>query len=543
LAAFASLVLIATTNHISTDIAVMPLLWVVPLAVYLLTFIIAFDRPAWYRRVSVALIAIVSIYATAAAHHFGMGFSFFYDLGTIGLVASYFGDPNGPPPTIHITTAHFLIANFTALFAICLLCHGEIVRTRPAPRYLTSFYLMISAGGALGGIFATIIAPLLFTTYLEWDAALFIGCLASLAIITWACITRLTRNRSPQAKQLRPSLGQYTLPGIALLMLVLLSVDILIDVSELLSPGIKNVRWSARNFFGTLTVRETDPDEENWSRYDLFHGTTTHGSQFTSKSRNREPTTYFSHQSGVGHAIDYFHKHLPPGQLRLGVVGLGAGTLAAYPEAGDSITFYEINPAVIKLAEAREWFTYLRDCRARGAQCEIRLGDARLTLQHELASYPPPRSGEWLGEGHRATQPAKQTPSYHILVLDAFSGDSVPVHLLTIEAFELYLASLVTNTNSDGKPVESGAIAVHISNRFLDLEPVVRAAAFHFNLLPLAFYTKDDPAHDIRGANWIILTHNTAMAAKLRNIATPVEIYGKPVLWTDDRSSLFEIFR
>jgi hypothetical protein len=534
LAAFASLVLIATTNHISTDIAVMPLLWVVPLAVYLLTFIIAFDRPAWYRRVPIALLAIVSIYATAAAHHFGMGFSFFYDLGTIGLVASCFGDPNGPPPTIHITTAHFLIANFTALFAICLLCHGEIVRTRPAPRYLTSFYLMISAGGAIGGIFATIIAPLLFTSYFEWDTALFIACLVSLAIVTWACATRLARNRSQKAKQLRHSLRRVTLPGIVLLALVPLSLLILIDVSELLDPGLKNVRWSARNFFGTLAIRESDPDEENWTRYDLFHGTTRHGSQYTSKSRNREPTTYFSHQSGVGRAIDYFHKHLPPGQLRLGVVGLGAGTLAAYPDAGDSITFYEINPAVIKLAEGGDWFTYLRDCRARGAHCDIRLGDARLTLQRELASGSPPRSGEGLGEGQLR---------YHILVLDAFSGDSVPVHLLTVEAFKIYLECLAPATNIDGKPAESGAIAVHISNRFLDLEPVVRAAAFRFNLLPLAFYTKDDPAHDINGARWIILTHNAAMAAKLRDIATPVVIRGKPVLWTDDRSSLFEILR
>ena len=540
LAAFASVVLIATTNHISTDIAVMPLLWIVPLALYLITFIIAFDRPAWYRRVPVALVAIVSIYATAATHHFGMGFSMFYDLGTIGLIASYFGDPAGPPPMIHITTAHFLITNFTALFAICLLCHGEIVRTRPAPRYLTSFYLMISAGGALGGIFATIVAPLLFTTYLEWDAALFIACLASLAIVTWACVNRLARGRSVNPKQFRSSPSRYALPGVAVLVLVLLSLDVLIDVSELLHSGIKNVRWSDRNFFGTLIIRENDPDDENWRRYDLFHGTTTHGSQFISKSRRREPTTYFSHQSGVGRVIDYFHKHLPPGELRLGVVGLGAGTLAAYPASGESITFYEINPTIIELAESGEWFSYLRDCRARGAHCDIRLGDARLTLQRELTtSYSPPIDRE----GHPATQPAKRKPSYHVLILDAFSGDSVPAHLLTIEAFELYLATLATNSNSDGKPAESGAIAVHISNRFLDLEPVVRAAALRFQLLPLAFYTQDDPAHDIRGARWIIVTHNAALAAELRNIATPVEIYGDPVLWTDDRSSIFELIR
>jgi hypothetical protein len=538
LAAFASVVLIATTNHISTDIAVMPLLWVVPLALYLITFIIAFDRPAWYRRLPIALIAIVSIYATAVTHHLGMGHSFFYDLGTIGLICSFFGDPNAPPPTLYVTTAQVLIANFTALFAICLLCHGEIVRTRPAPRYLTSFYLMISAGGALGGIFATIIAPLIFTSYLEWDGALIVACLASLVIVAWACVSRLTRHREQAARQDQPTRRRYGFLAVAALLLLVVSLDILIDVNELLASGITDIRWSGRSFFGTLTVQEGEPGDDAWNRYDLFHGTTSHGSQYTSKSRNREPTTYFSRQSGVGQAIIYFQKRLAPGRLRLGVVGLGAGTLASYPEAGDSITFYEIDPAVIQLAEAGNWFTYVRDCRSRGANCDIRVGDARLSIQRELNPVLPADSSHG-GNADRV----KQRPSYHLLVLDAFSGDSVPVHLLTIEAFELYLKALAPTADSNGNPTEGGAIAVHISNRYLNLEPVVRAAALRFKLLYLPFYTKDDPDRNIRTAHWIILTSNAAMADEIRKFATPIQMHGRPVLWTDERSSLFEVLR
>jgi hypothetical protein len=538
LSAFASVVLISTTNHISTDIAVMPLLWIVPLALYLITFIIAFDRPAWYRRVPVALVAIVSIYAAAVTHHFPIGSVLFYDLGTIGLAGSYFGNPLAPSPELHITPTHFLIANFIALFAVCLLCHGEIVRTRPAPKYLTSFYLMISAGGALGGIFATIIAPLLFTYYFEWDAAFFIACLASLAIIAWACIFRLLLGSAQVARHTKLARGRYIFSGVATLVLLVLSIVIAIDVSEFLGSRIGNVAWRSRNFFGVLSVRETDPGDDEWSRHDLFNGGTTHGVQYVNKKRTRELTTYYSRDSGVGKAIEYFQQHLPSGQLQLGVVGLGAGTLAGYPNAGESVTFYEINPSVIQLSEDGDWFTYLRDCRARGAHCDIRLGDARLSLQRELLASQPSHSDDG-----KAASSGNQKPAYHVLVLDAFSSDSVPVHLLTAEAFELYLKSLATAKTSEGKPTESGAIAVHISNRFLNLEPVVRAIAYRFHLLPLAFYTKDDPAHAITSAEWIILTRNTAMATELGRVATPVKISGDPVLWTDDRSSLFEIIR
>ncbi len=528
-ASFASLVMIATTNHVSTDIAVMPLLWVVPLAIYLITFIIAFDRPAWYRRTPVAVLTILSIYAAAVTHHFGIGKSLFYNLGTVGLVAAVFGDANGPFPVFNVTTLGFLLANFATLFAVCLLCHGEIVRTRPAPRYLTSFYLSISAGGALGGVFATLVAPLLFRSYFEWDAALFVACLGAIIILIRECLTRFLR-----ADGKRISKSRYALAVAIVLPLLALSLVALIDVTEFLGSRRTNVQWSARDFFGALTVEQVEPDDPLWQRNVLFHGSTTHGSQFTHETRHREPTTYYGNQTGIGRTIDFYHKRLPPGQLRMAVVGLGAGTLAAYPGAGESITYYEINPTVVELAESGKWFTYIRDCRARGAHCDIHLGDARLTLRHELASNSPLRSGEGAGEGH---QP------YHIIALDAFTGDSIPVHLLTTQAFELYLEHLTGPKDAAGKPTESGAIAVHISSLYLDLEPVVRGIQLRFNLYARRFFTADDPAHNAFDADWIILTHNIDLANDLRTSATPYSSKKPPVLWTDDRSSLFEILR
>ena len=303
----------------------------------------------------------------------------------------YFGNPNELPPTVHITTAHFLIANFTALFAICLLCHGEIVRTRPAPQYLTSFYLMISAGGAIGAIFATIIAPLLFTTYFEWDAALFIACLASLAIVILGLCCTLRAQPQFESESSAPLTPALRTSGHCIIRTRAVVARHPDRRQRTPRFGVSKCSLERPKFFRHAHHSRKRSRRRVLESLRPFHGTTQHGSQFTSKPRNREPTTYFSHQTGVGRAIDYFHKHLPPGQLRLGVVGLGAGTLAAYPDAGDSITFYEINPTVIQLAENGDWFTYVRDCRARGAHCDIRLGDARLTLQRENSLRGPTR--------------------------------------------------------------------------------------------------------------------------------------------------------
>jgi len=516
-----SIVLMATTNHITVDVAVMPLLWVVPLAIYLLTYIIAFDRPAWYRRTPFAIAALLCIYAAAMMHHLEVGTAEWRNAGTPGILYWTFSDPAAPSPKLHLSTVHFMFANFATLFAICMICHGELARMRPAPRYLTSFYLMIAAGGALGGIFVALIAPLLFETYWEWDAMLVAACLGSMGIVGWSAIRRLNRNRNHEH---RPS--RYALLAAIVFVFFLTCVIFLKDLSECLFARGKNVRWRARNFFGALSIREVDPQDESSRRFMLVHGTITHGTQFVAESRRRQPTTYFGRISGAGRAIDLYQKELPPGKLRIAAVGLGAGTFAAYPEAGESITFYEINPIVIDVAERSQWFTYIRDCRRRGAHCDIRLGDARLTLHRELQQ--------------------QQVQPYHLILLDAFSGDSIPVHLLTVEAFETYLAMLTQSTSAAdalGQMDEGGTIAVHISNKYLDLEPVVRALALRFGLIALKIPNLDDDPSDVYRADWIILTHNRAAANKLAKYSKPFIFDTRPLLWTDARSSVFEILK
>jgi hypothetical protein len=270
----------------------------------------------------------------------------------------------------------------------------------------------------------------------------------------------------------------------------------------------------------------------------LKHGAITHGAQFTHPSRRREPTTYYGRESGVARAIDYYRRQLQPSRMKLGVVGLGTGALAAYADGGDSVTFYEINPAVIEIAESGRWFTYLQDCRSRGAQCEIRLGDARLTLAREL-KFSPPFHGEGRGEGRVPST----GQNYHVLVLDAFSGDSIPVHLLTAESFQLYLAHL----SAPGEPAsaggEHGAVAVHISNRYLDLEPLIRGVANHFGLFALLIENEDDETRGIYSADWMILTRNERLAKEIAHFAADVDLAAPTVLWTDTRSSLFDVLK
>jgi hypothetical protein len=533
LAAFGSVALMATTTHISTDIASVPLLWIVPLALYLITFIITFDRPSWYRRTLFAVIAIISIYATAMMHHLHAGAHSSLEGGTIGLVFAYFDDTSILIPRLQITAMHVLVANFTAMFAICMICHGELVQLRPAPRYLTSFYLMIAAGGALGGLFATVIAPHMFPANYEWDVMLAIACAVSFVIVLWACVAPASRNREHES---RPS--RYLWLGARVLLVFVLAAFVYIDLGEFLLSRSPDVRYRARNFFGTLTIQDLNANEEDVRRTSLANGFISHGTQFTTAARRREPTTYYAHQSGVGRAIEFYRRQLPAGMFRLGAVGLGTGTVAAYLEAGDSVTFYEINPAVIEIAQNTKWFTYLSDCRQRGAHCDIRLGDARLSLQRELAAGLRAASQPVAASGN-----ARGGPPFHLLVLDAFTGDSIPVHLLTAEAIETYLACLTTASGKEGKVDSRGAIAVHISNRCLDLEPVVRALALRFKLTSLRINAAADLSNDIQYSEWILLTNNEALVRELSPSAAPPDTTKRPVLWTDARSSIFEILR
>jgi len=517
---FASIVLMATTNHISTDIAVMPFLWIAPLALYLLTFIIAFDRPRWYLRMPLAMLLLASIYATALVHSLGIGRNDVFDAGTPGwLLANILSlaHPLAESPSIYIGTMAFLGVNFATMFFICMLCHGELFRQRPDPRYLTSYYLMIALGGALGGVFVTFIAPKLFSTYYEWEISLFIACVLAIRFLLSGMVEIIFRDENGSARRFLHYLGLAALVAAVFLPAAVM----LLDLIDFLQPRGRDAIYRVRDFYGTLAVFERDDDDSLRHNYHVKHGTITHGIQFTHDSRRGEPLSYYSRISGVGRTMDFYRRALHSKPMRIGVVGLGTGTLAAYAERGDHITFYEINPAVIELTESARWFTYLRDCRERGAQCDIRLGDARLTLRRELG-------------GNSGGQ------NYHVIVLDAFSGDSVPAHLLTLEAFELYLAHLNPAGPADGG--ERGAILVHVSNRYLNLAPLIFGLAEHLGLGAVHIGNKENNKLKTYSSDWIVVSPNPTLISDVARYATDV-VRSPTVIWTDDHSSLFDVLK
>ncbi len=526
LPAFASVTLLATTNHVCSDVAVMPFMWVVPLACYLLTFIIAFDHPRWYRPTFVAIFTLAAIYVTAMVSRRGAGTIQLFDCATTGrcaeMIAHAFDynpvDEHGAAtrgPKFSINFVSFLVFNFAAMFGTCLLCHGELARRRPHPRYLTSYFLMMAAGGALGGIAVTLIAPQVFNTFFEWNLVTFAACIWSLAIILHALVNRAIATEPGASTS--PS---FRVPPSLLLALILLPAGlILIDLAEYLANSNAGVLLRERNFFGTLAVLERDADKPVIRDLLLQHGIIQHGSQFSHESRREKPTTYYGPKSGVGLAINYYRSKLPDGGLRIGAVGLGVGTLASYVRAGDSISFYEINPAVRDITESGRWFTYLKDCTNRGGKYDIRMGDARLILARELEAGAAGR--------------------YHVLALDAFTGDAIPAHLLTEEAFNIYFPQLASA--DDG---ESGALAVHITNRYLELEPVVRGAAERCGLRMARI--RNAPALDdvIYGAEWIILSQNARLLADLAASSMQAQEPLEPaILWTDNRSNLFDVLK
>jgi hypothetical protein len=519
---FGSVMLLATTNLVTADIAVMPFLWIIPLALYLLTFIIAFDRPYWYHRAPIAALVLVSIYAAALVHHEGVGSAKLYELGTPGLIYSIFAGPESPQ--YQISSLAFLAVNILTLFAICMMCHGELVRQRPDPNYLTAYYLFIAAGGALGGVFVTLVAPRIFNNYYEWQLCLILACLLAIGFLLRA-IVDLAFGEDDQPRQIT----HYVLLGIVVLGVFLPSAIMLLDLTEFLRPPSAAVLFRSRNFFGTLAVLERHQDDPLKHNYYLRHGSITHGAQYTHPLRRQEPITYYARTSGVARVIDFYRRQVQESHMRLGVVGLGTGTLAAFADGGDAVVFYEINPDVVQIAENGRWFTYLADCRQRGAHYEIRLGDARLTLRREIAENRPQQ--------------------YHVLVLDAFSSDAIPVHLLTVEAFELYLAHLSgpldnsDKVHSDDEANLHGAIAVHISNRYLDLSSVVFAVAQRYGLHAFRIENGDDSKNLTYSADWVILSRNQQLAEELRHFTSPPSPDAVSILWTDTHSSLFDVLK
>jgi hypothetical protein len=455
LPACASVLLLAVTNKICQDVAVIPLLWVLPLAIYLLSFIICFDSPRWYAR--------------------GVFIPFMWlALGAVCWAMFQTDEKLGILPQIAIYLA--------ALFACCMVCHGELYRLRPDASRLTSFYLMIALGGATGGVLVALVAPRVFKGYFELHLGLFAT--ATLALLI-----------------LRPSLRGRRKSLLAAMVVALLGVTLalLINATSVLQDATVLAR--SRNFYGVLTVYDVNRDNPLLRHIILQHGGVTHGLQFVEPQLHHMPTAYFGPESGVG----VMFRNVPrPAPLRVGVIGLGIGTVAAYAQPGDIFRFYEINPDVQPMAMA--YFDFLKQSPAK---VEIVDGDARLSMQQEPQQ------------------------DYDVFILDAFSGDAIPVHLLTRECFELYLHHLR----------QGGIIAIHISNQHLNLAPVVQKLAEHFGLASV-FIVNSTPAPGQYVSRWMILSNDAAwiQSPAIQQRATPLPADQSGVrLWTDDDTNLFQI--
>jgi SAM-dependent methyltransferase len=450
----ASILLLATTNQVCMDVAVVPFLWVLPLALYLMTFILCFDSERWYAR---------RYYAPIAA---GL------------LMASFVLIGRGSYVAIWLQIGVF----FAMMFSCCMVCHGELAALKPHARHLTAYFLTMSAGGAAGGLFVGILAPLLFVTYNE----LYFG------VFMIMCLFVSLRLREDQVGW---PLAHWTKP-LFVAALVLLVLGILSQVGRYDKDSVA-VR---RNFYGVLKVRTQVVEETQEALLQLAHGRIAHGSQFVSPEKRHIPTAYYATSTGIGKVM----QQLGGEQARhIGVVGLGIGTLAAYGQAGDRLRMYEINPQVIELAQ--EHFSFLRDC---PAELTLVTGDARLSLEFETPQ------------------------AFDVLVLDAFSGDAIPVHLLTAEAMQVYLRHLKTD----------GVLAYHISNLHFNLKPVLAGLASQQNL-SIAFYCNEQAESDSAAlmSIWALLAYTPERLEQALDGQTVQPPVGRPIHWTDNRSNLLEV--
>ncbi|WP_331069338.1 fused MFS/spermidine synthase [Steroidobacter sp.] len=456
LSASASGLLVTVSANLSTNVAPIPLLWVVPLALYLLTFILAFGhhrlyQPTWF----FPLVALA-----------------------VGCLAYLYMQRLENLPIQFVVPAYL-----ASLFIVCMACHGELVLRRPAGRYLTRYYLLISLGGVLGGAFVGLIAPVIFATYLEFPLLLVV--IAELYVV-------MQWHRRGSRRTLWLVRTTMVVGVIALVGLLMLS-EIETRQSSLLVQ---------RNFYGVLSVQD-DPIKYSLARRYLIHGTISHGYQYLHDNYRLRPASYFSPHSGVGLALTALQSQ---GPVRMGVVGLGVGVMSGYVRPEDYVRLYEINPDVLKIAD--EYFTFLPTARQKSKQVEVLLGDARLTLEGQ-----PPQD-------------------FDLLAIDAFSSDAIPTHLLTNEAFELYFKHLGPD----------GVLAVHISNRFVDLVPVCARGAEHVDRPARVIRSVSDGTYDT--SVWVLITANEELLARpefqgSNSYAARANHSFKG--WTDQYSSLWPV--
>lgn len=515
IAAVPSGLMLSTTTHLTTDIVAMPLLWVLPLGLYLLSFVIAFstmERPTQI----ITLIAPVVLLA----------------VGGLGLLSSGGG------------SMMVALASLAMLFVVATALHGYLYYLRPAAQHLTLFYLIMSAGGVLGGLFAALFAPLIFDWVYEHPllilaAAILLPLPALLPWDKWLGLEAKTARVVAAALVAIAAFGAWhmvgdwtgrldsatTSWGIVIFVIGMLVIGwrwAYVPVLALLMIGVGG--WDTiqesftdarvRSYFGVYTV--TDYPASNQRR--LAHGTTLHGLQRTDAAHRRDPTTYYGHQSGVGLTLDKAGALAGP-NASVGIVGLGAGTLACYRRPGQHWTIFEIDPVMVDIARDPSKFTFLSDC---AAETPIVIGDARLQL---------------------ADQPAGH---FDVIVIDAFSSDAIPLHLLTKEAIGIYARAL--------KP--DGILLVHISNRFFDLEPVLAAeakargwtSAIRMDPGPIG-----DEYGDLTGSNWVALTATPQRMQQLtggirprkdsRDLDAWVPLDARPgfTRWTDDYASTLPV--
>ncbi len=443
LAACASTLWLAVANHLSQEVAPIPFLWVLPLGIYLLSFILSFEGSGWYRPSLFRWLLPAAWIAVC-------------------LRITLQGSLGGLEWEIPIFSA--------ALFVCCMFCHGELAESKPEPREgLAYFYLMVALGGALGAIFVGLVAPMVFSTYLE------------LPIGITACVL----------------LTLYQLFGFPVKRLIRLAVFAALAIAVALVYRSSDAEVArVRNFYGALEVRDQGAGET--AARALYNGITLHGLQFLSAARSRHATVYYSAESGVGRALDARRQS----GRRVAVIGLGAGTLAVYARRGDLFRFYEINPDVIEVA--RRDFRFLAESEG---QIDVVQGDGRLSLDRE-----PPKA-------------------FDMVVLDAFSDDSIPFHLLTREALDSYFRHLR----------EGGILAIHITNRYLDLEPVAEAQARVLGKQAALISNPPDPERGVSEADWAVLSDialpDLAPYCHLPSNSRTAEP------WTDDFSNLFRALR
>ncbi len=471
LAASASVLLLAVTTHLTQDVAAIPFLWIVPLTVYLLTFILCFETPRFYLRPVFLPLFLVSVAFMA-----------------FRLWPGHWNVQQPVLQTVANLDSRWIIASFAAsLFVCCMVCHGELARLKPHPRYLTGFYVTVSLGGAIGGLFVGLVAPNLFRAYYEFPIGLGV-CAAVVALVLLRAIWEW-----PAPRRIAGAAALAATLGVSVWSLAIIMRD-----------TVKGYRVVARNFYGLLRVYDDgNPVFDETAARKLVHGVINHGQQMLREEYRREPVTYFCPDSGIGRAM----RATEGAPRRIGILGLGCGTLAAYGRAGDTLRIYEINSLVLDIANRD--FSYLRDTAAR---VEVATGDGRLVLDSE---------------------PEQQ---FDVLVMDAFSGDSVPVHLITREAFELYFRRL--------KP--GGILAVNITNKYLDLKPVMERAAAALDKVALVYrYEAPDDSILCFDCTWTLMMNRATADAhpELRENAVELRPERPFRIWTDDFSNMYSILK